>query len=115
MNHIYIRYRDVNGCILDHPEPDSEILIYDAGQYDTLYIHVGEMRNGVPYLNHVKYWDLNYYEREFPEDKLLLIKESLLDLVVSEFCTGMYMILEETERHDWLTKYNELKQRLTSS
>ena len=113
MDHLYIRYRDSNGSIIDHPETNSTILIYDAGQYDNVYINVGEIRNDVPYLNRVKYWDLSYYEHEFPEDRLPLIKESLLDLVTREFCMVEYKIMEEIDNEcDWLAKYNELKQRL---
>ena len=113
MNHLYIRYRDSNGNIIDHPEPYSDIVIFDAGQYDNVYINVGEMRDDVPYLNRMKYWDLSYYESEFPEEKLPLIKESLLDIVTREFCTMDYKIMEEIEQeYDWFAKYHELKQRL---
>ena len=113
MNHLYIRYRDLNGNIIDHPEPYSDIVIFDAGQYDYVYINIGEMRDDVPYLNRMKYWDLRYYESEFPEEKLPLIKESLLDIVTREFCTMDYKITEEMEQeYDWFAKYHELKQRL---
>ena len=111
MNHLYIKYRNSNGNIIDHPESNSDILIYDAGQYDNVYITVGEIRNELPYLNRMKYWDLSYYENEFPEDRMSLIKESLLDIVTREFCTGEYRIIEE--EYDWFTKYNELKRRLS--
>ena len=112
MNHLYIKYRNSNGNIIDRPESNSDILIYDAGQYDNVYITVGEIRNELPYLNRMKYWDLSYYEHEFPEDRMSLIKESLLDIIAREFCTGEYRIIDE--EYDWFAKYNELKRCLSS-
>lgn len=110
MNHIYIQYRDGLG-ISNIPKPNSDIIIYDTGQHDSVYVKVGEMKDGVPFINRSIYWDLDYYERQgLKKKKMELIKNSMIDLVAREFCCENYKIMEEFE--DWNEMYLKLKKRL---
>lgn len=109
MNHIYIQYRDELG-INNVPKPNSDIIIYDAGQYDSVYVKVGEMKDGVPFINRSIYWDLDYYERRGLKKKMDLIKNSMIDLVARELCCENYKIMEEFE--DWNEMYLKLKKLL---
>lgn len=113
MDHIYIQYRDELGIKNNKPKPNSDIIIYDAGQYDSVYVKVGEMRDGVPFLNRSIYWDLDYYERQgLKQKKMELIKNSMIDLVAREFCCENYEIMDDAEFEDWNEKYLKLKKRL---
>lgn len=112
MDHIYIQYCNELGTS-NEPKPNSDIIIYDAGQYDLVYIKVGEMKDGVPFLNRSIHWDLGYYEREgLKKKKMELIKNSMIDLVAREFCCENYKIMNDVEFEDWNEKYLKLKKRL---
>ena len=112
MDHLYIQYRDSNGRISSEAKPNSDIVIYDAGQYDNVYVDVGEMRDGTPCLNKAKYWDLDYYEREFDEDKITIIKDSMIDLVTRTFCQENYVILDDDYYSNWNELYVKLRKAL---
>ena len=111
MDHIYIQYRNELGTS-NEPKPNSDIIIYDAGQYDLVYVKVGEMREGVPFINPSIYWDLDYYERQGLKKKMELIKNSMIDLVAREFCCENYKIMNDDGFEDWNEKYLKLKKRL---
>lgn len=112
MDHIYIQYRDEVG-IYNEPKPNSDIIIYDAGQYDLVYVKVGEMKDGVPFLNRSIYWDLDYYERQgLKKKKMEFIMNSMIDLAAREFCCENYKIMNDDEFEDWDERYLELKKRL---
>ena len=107
-SHLYIRYKDEELNIKQKPCPNSDILIYDAGQYDVVYINIGAMKGDVPYLNKSEHWNLDYYELEFGEEKVKEIKEALIEFVAREFCCEEYRILDDKEI-DWSEKYMKLK------
>ena len=56
------------------------------------------MKDGIPYLNRSKYWDLDYYEREgFDDEEIDMIKDDMIDLVARTFCCENYRIIKDNE------------------
>lgn len=115
ISHLYIRYRDEDLNIKQKACPNSDILIYDAGQYDTVYINIGVMKGDVPYLNKSEYWNLDYYELEFDEEKVKVIKKALIEFVAHEFCCKDYRILDDTADDNWSERYRRLKHLLENT